>query len=78
MLPAFVVACCISVALAVCLWMTWPRRAKDAPPDAWTPETETFWKPFLADETPVVLAYQNRLFINFLAAGVTVRDAPTK
>jgi hypothetical protein len=57
--------------------MTWPRRAKDAPPDAWTPETETFWKPFLADETPVVLAYQNRLFINFLAAGVTVRDYRT-
>lgn len=73
MLPAFIASCCVSVALAVCLWTTWPRHAKDAQPDGWTPEIETLWKPFLADATPVVLAYQSRLFINFSAAGVIVR-----
>lgn len=31
--------------------------------DAWSPELETFWKPFLADDAPLILTYQSRLFL---------------
>jgi hypothetical protein len=28
----------------------------------WTPELEAFWKPFLSDRTPLLVAYETRLF----------------
>ncbi len=74
MLPALILSCCVSVALAAFILFTWPGRNKGLQADAWTPEMETFWKPFLSDDTPVLLAYQNRLFMNAVNAGLIVRD----
>ena len=31
--------------------------------EGWTPELEAFWKPFLADDAPLLLTYQSRLFL---------------
>ena len=35
---------------------------------------EAFWKPLLADDTPLLMAYQSRLFVNSPTAQLIVRD----
>jgi hypothetical protein len=49
-----------------------------APPrDAWTPEMEAFWKPFLSTNTPLMLTYNSRLFLLALPLDLMVRNWQT-
>jgi hypothetical protein len=77
MRSALIVSCCISVVLAAIVLLNWPRRTEVPQAGVWTPEMEAFWKPFLADDTPLMLAYESRLFINVPAIQLSVRDYRT-
>jgi hypothetical protein len=73
--PALAIACCVIVALATLLFLTWPRRA-NGPQEAanWTADMASFWTPFLADDTPLMLAYDSRLFLTSPEVDLIVRD----
>ncbi len=45
-----------------------PRRSPAPSTDGWNAEMESFWKPFLAADTPLMLAYNSRFFL--LAPGL--------
>ena len=63
LLGVLVAANCIVLALAAYVLLKPPRAARVPQAAIWTPEMEAFWKPFLADETPLLLTYQTRLFL---------------
>lgn len=63
--------------MAAIILLNWQRRTEVPQAGVWTPEMEAFWKPFLADDTPLMLAYESRLFINAPAIQLTVRDYRT-
>jgi hypothetical protein len=63
--------------LAAWVLLKEPRTARGVQPVAWTPEMETFWKPFLAEDTPLLLTYQSRLFLFVRPLDLVVRHWST-
>lgn len=72
---ALAAANCVVLILAVSLLLRGPRAAKGVQAAAaiWTPEMEAFWKPFLTDDTPLMLSYQTRLFLFVQPLDLVVR-----
>jgi hypothetical protein len=54
---------CVVLILAAYVLLRMPRAARAPQAASWTPEMEAFWKPFLNDDTPLLLTYQTRLFL---------------
>lgn len=63
LLGALAAANCVVLVLAAYVLLKPARVAKPPQGVIWTPEMETFWKPFVSEETPLLLTYQTRLFL---------------
>ena len=67
LVPALALALALSgcgLVIAVSMLLRTPRTEPSASSSsAWSPEMETFWKPFLSDDVPVLLSYQSKLFL---------------
>ena len=69
-----VAANAIVLGLAFAIWRPGPAPATARPSAAdWTPELEAFWKPFLAENTPLLVSYETRLFLFAQPLDVIVR-----
>jgi len=60
---AVVAAGCALMALAGYRFLRPAQASMIVQKDGWTPELQTFWKPFLADDTPLLFTYQSRFFL---------------
>lgn len=60
---ALTVAACLLLSIAGYRLLRPAQASIVLQKDGWTPELETFWKPFLADDAPLILTYQSRLFL---------------
>lgn len=50
---------------------------RTADPQSWTPEMAALWKPFISDDTPLVISFEIRLFFYSPSTGLVVRDYRT-
>ena len=58
----------VILGLAAYAFVGAPRHSAAPVNEAWNPEMETFWRPFLAGDTPLMLTYNSRFFL--LAPGL--------
>jgi hypothetical protein len=68
------VAACLVLALGAYGWFRPTQVNPTFQKAVWTPELETFWQPFLADEAPLLLTYQSRLFLLAQPTNLMVRN----
>lgn len=74
-----IVLMAVLAATVLYYWPTIRERAaaKSSDPQSWTPEMTTFWKPFLNTATPLLVAFEIRLFFYSPSTGLVVRDFQT-
>jgi hypothetical protein len=75
--PALTAAAILLLALLGYRLLQPARASMVLQKDGWTPELETFWKPFLADHAPLILTYQSRLFLLAPPTNLMVRNYRT-
>jgi hypothetical protein len=62
------------LALGAYGWLRPPVVTTAGQKDVWTPELDAFWKPFLSEDTPLLLTYQTRLFLLARPTDLMVRN----
>ncbi len=75
--PALAAAGCVLLALVAYGSLRPSRVSSSLYKDGWTPDLEAFWKPFLDNDTPLILTYQSRFFLLAPPSDLMVRNWQT-
>ena len=68
----------LTVLAATLIYISTVRAGNRTPdPQSWTPELAALWKPFISDDTPLIISFEIRLFFYSPSTGLVVRDYRT-